>query len=297
MKISILSTVHNEERYLSSMLDSIRAQDHRDWEVVLVDDGSTDATRDIIRRYARMDRRIVMVPYKGKLGKVAAFNAAYRHSSGAVVGLLAGDDLLPEGSLRKRLAPFADLEPTCPTVAYFKLRVFSGPVPLPTDLVVPRGSHGSRSGPSVTMNRRLADLVFPLPEELASDDPWIGEVSAAYAAATIESSVVVVNYRIHGGNSNPRNRSFEEMNEALHERAAAWASLLATDVPLAPSRRRQLEALDRAEQSRYAGKTLEVLSAPGVGIRDRLALAAHSSHVLFAARKKCYRLFSGWRGR
>jgi glycosyltransferase involved in cell wall biosynthesis len=56
--ISIITAIYNGERFLSTTLDSIRAQTFQDWECIIVDDGSTDGSRALADKYAALDSRI-----------------------------------------------------------------------------------------------------------------------------------------------------------------------------------------------------------------------------------------------
>ena len=55
--ISVIVPIYNVERYLPRALDSILSQTHKDWEAILVDDGSTDGSGNIAEQYARQDQR------------------------------------------------------------------------------------------------------------------------------------------------------------------------------------------------------------------------------------------------
>ena len=57
--ISLILPVYNAEAYLPTALDSILAQTFRDFEVILVNDGSADGSLDICRRYARQESRFL----------------------------------------------------------------------------------------------------------------------------------------------------------------------------------------------------------------------------------------------
>lgn len=58
MRISILLPIYNEERYLAECLDSILAQTYPDWELLAIDDQSTDSTPQILAAYQQRDARI-----------------------------------------------------------------------------------------------------------------------------------------------------------------------------------------------------------------------------------------------
>lgn len=61
MRFSLMISVYNAERYLRACLDSVLAQDYRDFEVLLIDDGSTDNSGKICDSYAEKDRRVRVV--------------------------------------------------------------------------------------------------------------------------------------------------------------------------------------------------------------------------------------------
>jgi glycosyltransferase involved in cell wall biosynthesis len=75
--VSIVVPAYNAERFLAATLDSVVAQTHRDWECLVVDDDSTDATLAVIERYAQTDDRIRAV-HIDHGGESKARNAGFR---------------------------------------------------------------------------------------------------------------------------------------------------------------------------------------------------------------------------
>ncbi|MDE7166129.1 MAG: glycosyltransferase [Bacteroidaceae bacterium] len=73
MTVTILLTTWNSSLYLAELLDSIISQTYTDWELCVRDDGSTDDTRDILRRYADRDARIRVMESSGKMGPKEGF--------------------------------------------------------------------------------------------------------------------------------------------------------------------------------------------------------------------------------
>ena len=293
----MLSAVQNETRFISEMIASVRAQTHEDWELLFVDDGSLDSTPFLINEAAGADQRIKVVAHGRRVGKVRAFNQAFEASTGDVVALLAGDDTLPVDSLAKRAAAFAEVLPADRVVAYFKLRMFSDD-PRYDDIVLPRGTSGSRSGGSVTMSRGLAAAVFPIDEALIAEDIWLSHASADLASAVIERPEVIMNYRIHSRNSHQRGQRFSEMTKATNDRLQSYrARLDAKRLDLSTPSRQYLEQLWQAEQARFGGKTLEVLFRSRLPLVDRVAIASESNPALYTIRTRFYKLFSGRRGR
>jgi glycosyltransferase involved in cell wall biosynthesis len=97
MKISVLINNYNYGRYLRACIDSVLAQDYAELEIVVVDDGSTDDSRDIISSYGS---QIVPV-FKENGGQASSFNAGFAAASGEIIFLLDSDDAFLPGKLRQ----------------------------------------------------------------------------------------------------------------------------------------------------------------------------------------------------
>lgn len=294
MKVSILSAIFNEEKYLEDMVKSVQSQDHGDWELLLVDDGSSDNTLELARGLAADDPRVIVLGGR-KMGKVAAYNLAFDRSSGDAVALLGGDDILAPGSLGVRAAALVGSSGQ-PAVAYFKLYMFSDD-PNFDGVVLPRGGKGSRSGGSLTMNRALASKVFPIPDTLPSEDIWLGVATEDLAQVVVDSPEIVLHYRVHPGNSNPRGKSFDEMTKSLASRHRAWLSLLESEtVQLSSDCRKRLTLMWRAETHRQKGEVFAILRLRDLSWPDRLAISAAARPSLFRIRTRFYKVLSGRRG-
>lgn len=94
-KISIVIPVYNVESYLCECVDSVLAQTYRDLELILVDDGSKDASPTICDEYAAKDSR-VKVYHKPNAGAAAARNDGIRMATGGYVTFLDSDDYWDE---------------------------------------------------------------------------------------------------------------------------------------------------------------------------------------------------------
>ncbi len=95
--ISVLMPVYNGERYLAEAIDSILAQTFNDFEFIIVDDGSTDGSAQIIRDYAQRDERIGFFQLASNQGISSALNRGIREARGEYIALMGHDDVcLPE---------------------------------------------------------------------------------------------------------------------------------------------------------------------------------------------------------
>jgi glycosyltransferase involved in cell wall biosynthesis len=101
--VSVIVPAYNVELYVGPALDSVRAQTYADFEVVVVDDGSTDATGEILAGYAARDRRVRIITQSNR-GLSAARNAALRASRGRNLAILDSDDLWQPIYLESQLA-------------------------------------------------------------------------------------------------------------------------------------------------------------------------------------------------
>ena len=98
--VSILLPVYNAEPYLSACLDSILTQRMQDWELIAVNDHSTDESLTILERYAQKDQRIQVWKNQAK-GIIPALRLAYSKSSGRYITRMDADDLMPAEKLEK----------------------------------------------------------------------------------------------------------------------------------------------------------------------------------------------------
>jgi glycosyltransferase involved in cell wall biosynthesis len=90
-QVSVICTAKNAAATIGRTLESVLAQDLRDWEMIVVDDGSTDATLDIVHEYARADPRIRPV-ITGGLGRIPALNRALAEARADLVANIDADD-------------------------------------------------------------------------------------------------------------------------------------------------------------------------------------------------------------
>lgn len=99
--------VKDAARYLPRCLDSILAQSLKDWQLLVVDDGSTDGSFDLLRTYAERDARILPTRNEGR-GIIAALRQGYSLSEGGLITRMDADDYMPPQKLERMSAALAD---------------------------------------------------------------------------------------------------------------------------------------------------------------------------------------------
>jgi len=105
-RVSIGLPVYNGERYLANALDSILAQDFGDFELIISDNASTDATQDICETYTRRDRRITYSRLSENLGAAGNYNRVVHMSTGELFKWAAHDDLIRPAFLSRCVDAF-----------------------------------------------------------------------------------------------------------------------------------------------------------------------------------------------
>ena len=97
-ELSIIMPVYNVKAYLDRSIKSILTQSYDDFELIIVDDGSTDGSSEIVDGYAREDERVVVI-YQQNEGVSAARNAALKVFKGRYVTFVDPDDFLSKETL------------------------------------------------------------------------------------------------------------------------------------------------------------------------------------------------------
>lgn len=98
-RVTVLVPVYNRERFVAAAIESVLGQEFGDFELLLVDDGSTDRTAEILRAFAAKDDRIRIVTSETNEGIPRALNRGLDHARGAYIARLDSDDLMMPGRL------------------------------------------------------------------------------------------------------------------------------------------------------------------------------------------------------
>jgi glycosyltransferase involved in cell wall biosynthesis len=103
--VSVLLTAYNEEEYIADAIESILTQTYSDWELIIVDDGSTDATSTIVENYMQDDDRIRMFR-SNHIGRARALNIGLSLVQGELIAIQDADDLSEPDRLERQVTKF-----------------------------------------------------------------------------------------------------------------------------------------------------------------------------------------------
>ncbi len=120
-KLSVLLSVFNGEPFLVSAVESILAQTEGDFEFLITDDGSTDATFSILSDYAQRDRRIVLCR-QDKKGLTVSLNRMISRAQGRFIARMDADDISHPMRFKEQLA-YLDRRPDCLVVGCWIQRI------------------------------------------------------------------------------------------------------------------------------------------------------------------------------
>ncbi|PLX28259.1 glycosyltransferase [Candidatus Parcubacteria bacterium] len=102
IKVSVLMSAYNAERFIGSAIESILNQSFTDFECVIVDDGSTDNTFEIIEQYRKNDPRIHIVHNEQNIGLTRSLNIGSSHCKGVYIARLDADDVCHQDRLKEQ---------------------------------------------------------------------------------------------------------------------------------------------------------------------------------------------------
>lgn len=202
--VTILINNYNYGRFLRQAIDSALNQTYRNVEVIVVDDGSTDESQEIIESYGK---RIISV-LKENGGQASAFNAGFAASRGEIICLLDADDFFHPDKVERVIAYS---QPG--SMVYHRLQMQPGAEIIPREIRPPmdyyryaqryRFLHYMGSPTSgLVIRHDLALRLIPLPTEhtrLCADDFVVR--GAALLGQVIGIPDVLATYRVHGENA------------------------------------------------------------------------------------------------
>ena len=207
--VSIIIAAHNEDRYLDQCLISCIEQTYQNIEICVTDDGSTDNTLKLLKKYEGLDKRIKIFHHKQKLGIVAAFNSAFNLACGDYIAILCADDINDKKRISQSLellsAYKADILSSC--MLEFnnngKILGISGYKKNSYDhfsLLNFFKNRGGFIGGSLFFTRNIGNKIYPLPENLHCTDQWIFALTYSHGWKHIHENFISAYYRFHDKN-------------------------------------------------------------------------------------------------
>jgi glycosyltransferase involved in cell wall biosynthesis len=199
--VSVVMPAYNAGKFLSSSVDSILAQTYRDWELIIVDDGSADETSEVLSKY--VDSRIRVIRNESNSGIVFSLNRGIHAAAGAYVARMDADDMAFPNRLETQVRILKERELDLVSSAAITSNVFPrryiGMALNSDELKLCLHFFNPVIHPLV-LGRREVFLSNPYSKnsEYGEDyELWCRIVSAGFRAETTDD--VLLKYRVHAG--------------------------------------------------------------------------------------------------
>lgn len=108
--VSILTPTYNQAPYLAETIQSVLAQTFKDWEQIIIDDGSDDETPELIKRFKDNRIKYIRLPHRGLAKLAESYNCGLHMAQGQFIAILEGDDYWPVDKLERQVKEFIDDE-------------------------------------------------------------------------------------------------------------------------------------------------------------------------------------------
>lgn len=108
--MSIISPVYNHRAYIGTCIESVLAQTYENWEQIVIDDGSSDGTSEVIKRHGDQRISYFRQENRGPFELAATYNTALSLAQGELIAILEGDDFWPANKLATLVPSFMDPE-------------------------------------------------------------------------------------------------------------------------------------------------------------------------------------------
>jgi len=278
--VSVLMTAYNRERYIAASIESVLAQTFGDFELLIVDDRSTDATPEIARSFARRDSRVRLVINDHNLGDYANRNHAAGLARGTLLKYHDSDDLMYRHCLAAMAPPMAVYPEAALGLSSGKYWP-GGPCPM---LMTPRmsyqreflGSTMFNAGPGGAIFRAEAFRALGGFPDAGPASDYVFWLRACARVPVLLLAADTFWYRMHGGQELQRPEAARRYAQIIGD---TWAALADPACPLAAHEREQARRnvmwthvkairLDvRARRFALAGTRLAAGPTPGEWLR------------------------------
>ncbi len=173
--VSIVVPAFNRDFIVGRALESLLAQTYSNWEALIVNDGSTDDTRDVVKEYQKRDARLILLEHERQSGAQAARNTGVRHARGEWIAFLDSDDQWLPDSLETRLSA-AGKSPVVHSECYLlddtgERRLFRVP-PLRGQVYRSLLCRPGPVFPALLVSRAALGRLGPLDERLVAYQEW-----------------------------------------------------------------------------------------------------------------------------
>lgn len=235
LSVDILLATYNGEKYLEEQLQSILAQTHQQFRILIRDDISSDKTKEIIATYTKLyPEKIQALPSHENLGVKRNFSALMEASTAPYIMFADQDDIWMKEKIEKTLAAMQSAEkkhgPMTPILVHSDLIVTNAEMtPIAKSFwkhtnISPSTFFGLNrfltqnmvTGCAMMLNKSLCQLAYPIPKDTPMHDWWVALVASAFGKIEMINEPTIL-YRQHASNTLGAKKfgSFSHIKERL----------------------------------------------------------------------------------
>ena len=155
--VDILTIAFDQEKYIGQCIESVIAQTYDNWRMIIVDDGSSDRTCDMVNAYNDSRIMLISLPHRGIECLKESYGLALAQSCGELLAILDGDDWWPPNKLEIEIAAFQNPKVV---MAFGSVIIFNEKTKSVKNLRLPKFSTGLREGNAV-IRKILNEYYFP----------------------------------------------------------------------------------------------------------------------------------------
>lgn len=188
--VSVIITAFNEEHFIKQTIDSYLCQSYKNLEIIVVNDGSTDNTANILNSYAVIYPNLKVIHFQENRGKVIAQNAAFVQTQGEYIAISGGDDF---GCYSRIKSQVDYIKKTQTDFVFSNLYIideknhcleykpvfFDRYPPIAQDVKDAILGWGVPGG-TLLFTRNLAKNIYPIPVNLLYEDRWFSFIASIY---------------------------------------------------------------------------------------------------------------------
>ncbi len=136
-KVSVIIPAHNAQRFIRETIQSVLGQTYQDFEIVIVNDGSTDGTEAIVEEFVKTRPERIKYIYQKNQGHAICRNTGLKNAQGQYIAFLDADDLWREDKLMRQVS-FLDQHPEVGLIHCERVRINEQGETIPTPFVDPK---------------------------------------------------------------------------------------------------------------------------------------------------------------
>lgn len=223
--VSVVISNYNYGCFLSQAIESVLQQTYKEFELIVVDDGSTDNSREVIESY----KDCLTAIFQKNAGQGGAFNAAIAQSKGEIICFLDADDYFDKDKLAKVVAAFLD-HPEWVQISHCWISVNREGLPtnriLKTlsqgdvrNLLLQRGKYAWGISSALAYRRSALQQVLPIPKQPRAADTYLTATVPFYGEVGCINEPLMF-YRMHGNNRRAHSDNLPYLIEQREDTAA-----------------------------------------------------------------------------